>query len=149
VAFVTLSRTTGIALAVSAIAVGAMAIDHLVGTESEPGEEDSFPVDPVAFVIGSAVSLALVALLFAVVVRRTEAGEPERAPRRAFILAVLAVLSLPMLFLGVPFAIAGAAVALGLLGREGGRSGIATAAVVVGALVIVVGASAYLAALVA
>ena len=145
----TLSRSNAIAVAVSVVAVGAMAIDHLVGTESEPGEDDSFPVDPVTFVLGAAISLVLMAFLFGVVVRRTERGELERAPRRAAILAALAVLSLPLLFLGVPFALAGAAIALGLLAREGGRGGIATAAVVVGALVIALGAGAYVAALVA
>ena len=32
------SREPGIAIGVAAIAVGTMAIDHLIGTEREPGE---------------------------------------------------------------------------------------------------------------
>ena len=49
--------------------------------------------------------------------------------------------------LGVPFPLAGAGVALGLRGREGTRPRLATAAVVIGALVISLAAGAYIVAL--
>jgi hypothetical protein len=39
-----LSRETGIGVAVSALAVGAMAIDHLIGTEQEPGDDLDSPI---------------------------------------------------------------------------------------------------------
>ena len=46
-------------------------------------------------------------------------------------------------FLAVPFPFAGAAVALGLIGREGRRRGLAGAGIVLGAVVLVLGAGAY------
>lgn len=48
-----------------------------------------------------------------------------------------------MLWLGLPFVLGGGGIALGLLGRHGERSRLATAAVVLGALVVVFGAIAY------
>ena len=141
------SRETAIALAVSAVAVAAMAVDHLIGTES--GDDDSGLADPPAFLIGTGVSLALVAILFGIVVRPAARDASERAARRAIVWSGLAVPAMALLFLGVPFALAGAGIALGLRGREGARRRLANAAVVIGSLVIAVGAGAYLVALVA
>ena len=62
--------------------------------------------------------------------------------------SLLAVPLLALLFLGLPFPLAGAGIALGLLGREGTRRRIATAAVAIGALVIALGAGAYVVALI-
>ena len=45
-----ISRETGIGVAVSALTVGAMAIDHLVGTDDEPGDDPGL-ADPPAFLI--------------------------------------------------------------------------------------------------
>jgi hypothetical protein len=144
-----LSRETGIGVAVSALAVGAMAIDHLIGTEQEPGDEPGL-ADPAAFLISVALSLALAAFLFGVVVRRAvRDDDADRAASKAISLSLPALPAMALLFLGLPFPLAGAGVALGLLGREGARRRIATTAVVIGVLVIAVGAGAYVGALVA
>ena len=124
-----------------------MAIDHLVGTEEEPGD-DSGVADPAAFLISVVLSLALAALLFGIVVRRGARDDPDRAARKAIACSILAVLAIALLFLGLPFPLAGAGIALGLLGREGSRRRLATAAVAIGVLVIALGAGAYVAALV-
>jgi hypothetical protein len=142
------TREIAIAIAVSALAVGAMAVDHLVGTESDAGDDPGLE-DPAAFLIGTAVSLGLVALLFGAVVRPAARESPDRAAKKAIVWSGLAVPSMALLFLGVPFALAGAGVALGFIGREGSRRRIATAAIVIGGLVIALGAGAYLVALIA
>jgi hypothetical protein len=142
-----ISRETGIGVAVSALAVGAMAIDHLIGTESEP-DDDPGLADPATFLISVALSLTLAALLFGVVVRRGARDDPDRAARKAIACSLLAVPAIALLFLGLPFPLAGAGIALGLLGREGSRKRLATAAVGIGALIIALGAGAYVAALV-
>ena len=90
-----------------------MAVDHLVGYDR--GLED-----PPAFLISAAIILVIATFLFGGVVRR--ARDPARA---GLIVALLAVARLPLLWLGVPFAVAPAAIALGL--RREGR--LATAAV--------------------
>ena len=143
----TISRDTTIGLAVSAVAVGAMAIDHLIGTEAEPGDEGGL-ADPPAFLISTGVSLALVAILFGVVVRRT-VQNGERVARNAILLSGLSVPAMALLFLGVPFPLAGAGIALGLRAREESRTRLATVAVAIGALVILLAAGAYVVALVA
>ena len=142
-----ISRETSIGVAVSALAVGAMGIDHLIGTESQPGD-DSGLADPAAFLISVALSLALAALLFGVVVRQGTRDDPDRAAKKAIACSLLAVPAIALLFLGLPFPLAGAGIALGLLGREGSRQRLATAAVGIGALVIAFGAGAYIVALV-
>ena len=48
----------------------------------------------------------------------------------------LAVLSIPALFVGLPFVLGSAGVALGLLGRGGDRRRLAVAAITLGALVV-------------
>ena len=117
------------ALASAGVCLGlaAMAVDHLLG--DDPGLED-----PPAFLISAAVILITAAVLFGLVVRRT------RDPRRSgLIVAVLAVLTLPLIWLGVPFAVAPAAIALGLRGE--GRT--ATAAVAIGVVVLSLATGAY------
>ena len=104
-----------------------MAVDHLLG--DDPGLED-----PWAFVLTAAIILAVATVLFATVVR------PSLAPRRApLVLAILAVLSLAFIWIGLPFAVAPAAVALGL--RAHGP--LATAAIAVGAVVLLLAPGAY------
>jgi hypothetical protein len=124
-----LRRETAIAVAVSVVVVGTMAVDHLIGTSDpdEPGLED-----PGAFVLSVGLSLLLVALFFGFVVRRAVRDEPEESTLKAVTFSLLAVLTLPLLFLALPFPFAGAGVALGLHARDGRRWGLATAAVVVG-----------------
>ncbi len=110
-----------------ALGLAGMAVDHLLG--DDPGLED-----PPAFLISAAVILVITALLFGRVVRRS------RNPGRAgFIVAVLAVASLPLIWLGVPFAVAPAAIALGK--RGDGR--LATAAVAIGSAVLLLVTAAY------
>lgn len=143
-----ISREAGIGAAVSTLAVGAMSIDHLIGTEQEPGDDPGL-ADPAAFLISVALSLALAAFLFGVVVRRAvRDDDADRAASKAIASSLLAVPAMALLFLGLPFPLAGAGVALGLLGREGTRKRIATTAVVIGVLVIAVSAGAYVGALV-
>lgn len=142
------SRETAIGVAVSALALGAMAIDHLIGTEDEPGE-DAGLADPPAFFISAALSLVLAAFLFGVVVRRASRDDAEAAARKAIICAGLAIPVMALLFLGLPFPLAGAAIALGLLARQGVRRTMATAAIVIGGLVLALATGAYVAALIA
>lgn len=73
--------------------------------------------------------------------------EPRRAATRALVCSLLAVVTLPLLFVAAPFPFAGAGIALGLAGREGDRARRATAAVVLGCLVIVLGVAAHVYAL--
>jgi hypothetical protein len=131
-------RETWIGLATAGLATGAMAVDHLVGTEDDGG--DATFADPWVFLGTSAGALVLTTLLFRFVVR---SDDPLRAPTRAIACGLLAVLSLPLLFLALPFPFAGAAVALGLIGREGRRRGLAGAGLVLGGLVLALGVGAY------
>jgi hypothetical protein len=109
------------------LGLAGMAVDHLLG--DDPGLED-----PPTFLISAAIILVIATLLFGLVVRRA------RDPRRAsFIVAVLSVLSLPLIWLGVPFAVAPAAIALGLRGE--GR--LAIAAITTGVLVLLLVTGAY------
>jgi apolipoprotein N-acyltransferase len=102
------------------LGLAAMAVDHLLG--DDPGLED-----PPTFLISAVLVVALVAALFGLVVRRP--GDQRRA---AVVVAVLGLLSLAFVWLGVPFAVAPAAIALGL--RTAGRAG--TFAVALGAAVL-------------
>lgn len=135
-----LSREIAIGIAAVALVVAAMAVDHLLG--DDPGLED-----PPAFLISSGLSLALAAVLFGVVVPRTkrDAAGRARSGDRAIACSVLALLASPLsLWLGLPFVLGAAGVALGLLGRGGERSGRATTAVAIGAIVVLLGAAAYI-----
>jgi len=115
-----------------------MAWDHLWGNER--GTQDSFPVDPSAFVVAMAISLACAGLVFLVLVPRTRL-DPRRAPRRALWLSGLAVpLTVVAGWLGFPLIIAGGGIALGLLAPSTPtRSRAALAAIAVGLLVLVFG----------
>ena len=110
-----------------ALGLAAMAVDHLLG--DDPGLED-----PLTFLISAAIVLVIAAVLFGYVVPRA------RDPRRTgFIVAIVSVLSLPLIWLGVPFAVAPAAIALGL--KAEGR--LATAAIVIGGAVLLLATGAY------
>ena len=117
------------ALAALGVVLGlaGMAVDHLLG--DDPGLED-----PVTFTVSAAVILVVAVALFGGVVRRTS------TPRRAgLVVAIVAVLSLPLVWIGLPFVVAPAGIALGLAGE--GR--LATAAVAIGAAVLLLATSAY------
>jgi hypothetical protein len=140
------SRDTAVASTVAVLLVGAMAIDHLVGTESDPGEESGL-ADPGAFVLGAVLSLALLAALFALVVRRTP--DPSAAASRGALCSALAIPAVVLAFLGLPYPLAAAGIALGLRGRTGERQRLAGAAVLVGSLVVVAITVGYVVALIA
>jgi hypothetical protein len=137
------SPTALIGLLVAALAVAAMAVDHLMG--DDPGPENPRFEDPAAFLLASAISVGLAAVLFGVVLPRWERDTGhERNARRALVLAGLAVVSLPLtLWLGVPFVLGGAAAALGLAAVRHGAGRRAAVAVGLGALIVAVGTVAY------
>jgi uncharacterized membrane protein YdcZ (DUF606 family) len=132
-------RSETIGLAVTGLAIAAMAIDHLL----EGG--GGFDADPAGFLVASGLSLALAWYLFGRVVPRAAADAvPEvRAARDALRCAIVTVLSLPAMWLGVPFVLAGAGIALGLFGRRGEDRRRAVAAIVIGALVLLAGTADY------
>jgi hypothetical protein len=128
-----LSRETAIGLLAGVLAVAAMTVDHLI------------PGDPIAFLVTSALALALATFVFGYLVPRTKASpEPTTAAaRRGILVSLLAALSMPTLFVGFPFVLGAGGVALGLLGRRGGRHRLATAAVIIGASVVLFSAGVY------
>jgi hypothetical protein len=138
-------RETVIAFGVAAVSVVTMAIDHLIGTESE--RDESQAAEPIVFVATTALALALTGVLFGFVVRRAY-PDPGGSATKAIACSALSVATLPLLFLAVPFPFAGAGIALGLLGLDGRRPRLATAAVVIGALVIALGVGAYVVAVI-
>jgi hypothetical protein len=122
-----------------------MAIDHLFGNESGGTDDDQFPVDPAMFAISVALSLVVAVVLFAWLVPRERAASRERAARSGLICSVLSVVpGITLVWVGVPFVVAGAGVALGLEGRAGPRRTEATAAVIIGALALTLGTVGYL-----
>ena len=139
-----LSRETRIGIAVTALAVAAMAVDHLLG--DDPGLED-----PPVFLVSATLCILLAAFIFGWLVPRTTSGADagERAAKRGLLLSGVAVLTIPALFwLGLPFVLAGGGIALGLLGRESRHARLSLAAVVLGGLVVALGAIGYAAQLV-
>jgi hypothetical protein len=130
---------------VAAVSVATMAVDHLIGTEAE--RDESQAAEPIAFVAATALALALTFVLFRFVVAPAR-GDPDGAGKRAILYSVFAVVTVPLLFLAVPFPFAGAATALGLIGRDGRRRRLATTGAAIGVLVIALGVGAYVAELV-
>jgi 4-amino-4-deoxy-L-arabinose transferase-like glycosyltransferase len=128
----------------SLAAVFAMAVDHLFGTDDSDDERFA---EPGVFIGTAAAAVVATVLLFRLVVRGS-AEEPDRAATKAIACSLLAVLTLPLLFLAAPFPFAGAGIALGLIGRDGRRRGLATAGLVLGLGVLVLGVGAYLFALI-
>jgi hypothetical protein len=125
------------------VAGGAMAIDHLLGTSE--GDDEGALADPAMFAIAIVLSIATAVLLFAWFVPRERGRGPERAARSGLLCSVLSIVpGIAFLWVGFPFVIAGAGVALGLEGRGSRRRLEARAAVVVGSLLLVFGALGYL-----
>jgi hypothetical protein len=121
-------REWAIGIGVTVLALVAMVFDHLLG--DDPGLED-----PVAFVVAGALTLATTGIVFGVVVPRARSS-PARAARRALVLSLISFVAIALIWLGVTFVLAGGAIALGLLGREGERKRLATAAIAIGVLVL-------------
>ena len=129
------ARTRPVAVGAVTLALAAMTVDHLLG--DDPGLED-----PPMFLISSALSIALAALVFGRIVPRAVAA--HRASRDGLILGAVAVVpGLATLWLGLPFVLAGGALALGLQAREAEPSVRATAATALGALVMLGAAGGY------
>jgi hypothetical protein len=117
-----------IALGVSVLAVAAMSVDHLMG--DDPGLED-----PPMFVISCVATLGLVALVFGRIVPRAKAA--DRAARDGLILSVVAIVpGIATLWVGLPFALAGGGLALGLYAWQRSRDRRAAAAIVAAALML-------------
>lgn len=139
------SRESWIGVVTFALATVAMAVDHLFG--SDPESDESFPVDPAAFLVSVGLSAFLAAFLFVRVVPRAKSRpyESERTAVEAALCSGLAFIpGLGLLWLGFPMVLAGGGVALGLLGRRSQRQRLATAAIVVGVVVVMLGSGAYL-----
>jgi hypothetical protein len=135
-----LSRETWIGIGAAAIGIAAMAVDHLLE------EDGGFAADPPVFFASSALVLAVTAYLFGRVVPRVQADDarPRRALTVGFVCALLAVVLIPLtLWLGVPFPLGAGALVLGLIAREGQRKGSAWILIVIGAVVVLLGAVGY------
>jgi hypothetical protein len=78
-------------------------------------------------------SLLLAVVLFGWVIPRT-----DHPARTGLVVGLLALLSLPAFWSGVPYVLGPAAIALGMLGRSAGRAQ-ATAAIALGALATIAG----------
>ena len=77
-------RMSWIGVVTLAVALTAMAVDHLLGTDREDGETGL--ADPATFAISAALCLAAAALLFGLLVARGErapAGRPWSVSRAA------------------------------------------------------------------
>jgi hypothetical protein len=85
-----------------------------------------------------ALSAAVAAFVFARVVPRTTASDDpeELAAKRGLVCGLLAAPSLFLVWLGIPFPVAGGAVALGLVGRRGPRRRRALVALALGVVVL-------------
>ena len=125
------SRETWVGFAAALCAMAAMAYDHLA------------PGDVGGFLVGSALSVVLAAVLFGWLVPRWKSS-PQRAGRKGLICSSLAVVpGIALIWLGLPFVLAGSGIALGVVGREGEQRGQGTAAILLGTGVLVLGAAAY------
>lgn len=126
-----ISHESIIGIVVTTLALAAMAVDHLIG--DDPGLED-----PPAFLISAAVSVIAALLLFGRLIGRIKAAPKasERAAKWGLILGLLAVPSIATSALGLPFIVAGGAIALGTFARSRGARGRATVAIVLGTIVL-------------
>jgi hypothetical protein len=134
------SRETWIGIAATARAVAAMAVDHRMGDDAPILE------DPAAFLLASLLCVSLALFVFGRLVPRTKESQdaPVLAAKRGFALSVVAAVGMFLLFwLGVPFVLGAGGVALGLVGLEGERRRLATAAAILGGLVVVLGTLGY------
>jgi hypothetical protein len=131
-----------IGVATLLLALGAMAVDHLLGTEREEGETGL--ADPLTFGVSAVLCLAAAALLFGWLVPRARGAGPERAAATGLVCSVLGILpGVAFLWLGFPFVVAGAGIELGLDARRGARRRLALVAVALGSALVAFGAVAY------
>lgn len=135
-------RMSRIGLVTLALALAAMAVDHLLGTDREEGETGL--ADPATFAISAALCLAVAALLFGWLVPWTQRAGPARSAAVGLACSALSVLpGIGFLWLGFPFVVAGAGIELGLGARHGVRRRVALVAVALGSALAVFGVVAY------
>ena len=133
------SRESWIGIGVAALAVAAMAVDHLL-------DEDGGLADPPVFAISVVLIVVVTAVVFGKVVPAVKVGDngPRRAVSAGFLCAVLAVLAIPLgSWLGLPFPLAAGAFVLGLRGRDSDRRGASTVVAAIGAVIVLLGAVGY------
>lgn len=123
-----------IAGAVTLLAVGLMAWDHLWGNQR--GSHDSFPVDPATFLVAFALIVVAGLLIFGVTVPRAT-RKPGSISRAAIVHSGIALLlALPASWLGFPAILAGGGIVLGIRGLARDHRRLAIVAIGVGLLVI-------------
>ncbi len=123
----------GIASAIGAAALAAYAT--LGGAEPNPDQVRTLP-----YVIG--FTLVMAGIVFGLVVpwaeRRSQALRTNRPAKAGLVSSVLGLLTIVAFWSGLPVILGGAGVALGMAGQEraaeAGRRRLATAAIIVGAL---------------
>ncbi len=96
---------------------------------------DTSTGDVIGLFVMTAVSLALMVLIFLRLLPRERSAPPERASRTALIMGLLALLGIVVFWTGLPFPLGAGAIALGLslpVSGPAGRSGRATIAVALG-----------------
>ena len=134
-------RIRWIGVAALSVAVVAMAIDHLIGTE---GDDEGGLADPAMFAISVALCGALAIALFGWLVPRVISKGHARAATTGLVCSALSVVpGVALLWLGLPFVTAGAGIALGAEGWRG-RHWQGAAAVAIGLVVVVLGLALYL-----
>jgi hypothetical protein len=133
-----LSQESTIGVGVTALALAAMAVEHLLG--DDPGLED-----PPAFALSVAVIAVAAFAVFWVALRRARRDEApaERAAGSAIVASAMSGVTLPFLFLGAPFVFSGGGIALGLMAWEGSRRRLAATAIALGGLILALGTAAY------
>jgi hypothetical protein len=123
-----------IAGAVTLLALGLMAWDHLWGNKR--GSDDSFPVDPATFFVTLALIVVTALAVFGFTVPRG-VRNPGSVHRAALIHSGVAmVLALPASWLGFPVVVAGGGIGLGIQALAGTHRRLGLVAIVVGLLVI-------------
>ena len=103
----TFARERSIGVVATALALAAMAVDHLLD------EDAGFTADPPGHVIAAAFRVILALLLFRALIPRV-LSRPDAAEQGATVglaLSLLAVATVPVLFLGPPFVLGGGGVA--------------------------------------